>query len=299
MSVADIWKAKAQKVFKITTSEVTKTGALHEKDGVPNQDASFSLMWPGKRLATPKGRRPAATANGIFAIGVFDGHGDDGHTASKIASEVAQQTLSRLFTSSYNKGKVEDYLKLTFEVMSNRLDEHACAVDNGTTATIAIVYDSVVVIAHCGDSCGLLISSQNDSARARSRHVTPMHRPSLELEAERIKVAGGLIVEGYVVDKETKKKGIAISRTIGDRDMHKNGCISVPEIETLPLEPTDIAIVIASDGLWDCEGLTVRNALEAVKTGNFDPAMINRLLLNYALPSGPSDDCTIATMVFG
>lgn len=297
MSVADIWKGRTKKVVQITTDTVTVIGEFHKKDGVPNQDTSFSLMLPGKRLATPKGPRALVTADGIFAIGVFDGHGDDGHVASKMASEVAQQTLSRLFSSDYTQGRIEHYLKLTFEVMSNTLAEHPCSEDSGTTATIAIVYDSEVVIAHCGDSCGLFMSCENAGARARSRYVTQMHRPALEPEAERIKSAGGLLIDGYVVDKETKKKGIAVTRTIGDTDMQKNGCISVPEVMSLALEPTDIAITLATDGLWDCDGLTVRDVLTDVKTGDGDPVEINRLLLGHTLPAGPSDDCTVVTMV--
>lgn len=298
MGVTNIWKSKLRRRRKVRANKVTKTGALHEKDGVPNQDSSFIILWPGKRLATPKGPRSLATAAGIFMIGIFDGHGDDGHTASELASEVAQRTLKRLFSSDYKRGKIHHYLRLTFEIMSHTLNNHPCSEDSGTTASIAVVYDSEVVLAHCGDSCGLVISSENEGACARARFVTPMHRTAFETEADRIKLAGGILMDGYVVDKETKKKGIAVTRTIGDRDMHKNGCISEPEIQVLELKPTDIAITLATDGLWDCDGLVVRDVLTAAKDGDGDPTAINKLLLEHALPSGPSDDCTIATMVF-
>lgn len=283
----------------MVSDAVTTVGTLHVGDNTPNQDASFTMICPGARLASKKGDPGKATTNGIYGVGVFDGHGDDGHTASAIACKLAKETLTRLFTSDYKHGKIDHYLRLTFEIMSNALDEHPCSEDSGTTATIAIVYDSEVVIAHCGDSCGLVVSATGSAAaRPRARYVTPMHRTAYETEAERIRKAGGLVMEGYVVDKETKRKGIAVTRTLGDRDMHKNGCTSCPEIYSMRLLPTDTAIVLASDGLWDCEGVLVRDVLTAVSDCEYDPVILNQSLLRLATATGPSDDCTIGSLVF-
>lgn len=285
--------------FDVASDAVTTIGSLHVSDKTPNQDASFTMMFPGARLASKKGNPGKATVNGIYGVGVFDGHGDDGHTASEIACKLAKETLSRLFTSDYEHGKVDHYLRLTFEIISNALDAHPCSEDSGTTATIAIVYDSEIVIAHCGDSCGLVVSASGSAAtRPKARYVTPMHRTAYEREAQRIKKAGGLIMEGYVVDKVTKRKGIAVTRTLGDRDMHRNGCTPLPEIQVVKLLPTDTAIVLATDGLWDCEGVLVRDVLHAVSDGQYDPVRINQTLLNIATATGPSDDCTIGALVF-
>jgi serine/threonine protein phosphatase PrpC len=285
--------------FQVVADAVTTIGTLHDGDKVPNQDASFTLLSPGARLQSAKPRPGRATSNGIYGIGVFDGHGDDGHTASKIACQLAKDTLQRLFTSDYKHGKIEHYLRLTFEIMSNALNAHPCSEDSGTTATIAIVYDGEIVIAHCGDSCGLVVSASGAAAtRPNARYVTPMHRTAYERESARIKESGGLMLEGYVVDKVTKRKGIAVTRTLGDRDMRKNGCIPLPEIRKMALHPTDTAITVATDGLWDCEGLVVRHVLEAVEKSGLDPARINQKLLSLATATGPSDDCTIATLVF-
>jgi serine/threonine protein phosphatase PrpC len=299
MLLSELLHPAPRRKFAVSADALTVIGSLHTADGVPNQDASFTMTWPGVGLASRKrqGRSPGATTDGIYGIGVFDGHGDAGHTASRMACQLAKETLNRLFTSDYRDGRVEHYVRLTFEILSNALDAHPCSEDSGTTATIAIVHDSEVVIGHCGDSCGLLISSGSAGARGTARYVTPMHRTAYETERARIDRAGGLVMEGYVVDKETKNKGISVTRTLGDRDMHKNGCISIPEIQVLKLLPTDRAISVATDGLWDCEGVVVRDVLEAVRQGAKDPAAVNQLLMNLTTPSGPSDDCTIATMV--
>lgn len=299
MVFGGLLKTPARKQFTVTADTVTKTGALHESDKIPNQDMSFTMLQPRSRLAAKKGPPGPATTQGIYSVGVFDGHGDDGHTASKIACDVAKKTLRRLFECDNEHGKIEDYLRLTFQLMSNELNAHPCSIDSGTTATIAVVYDSEIVIAHCGDSCGLVISASGAAARKpQARHVTDMHRPESFDERQRIEAAGGLVMEGYVVDKVTKRKGIAVTRTLGDRDMHKSGCTSEPVISTLQLQPTDTAITLATDGLWDCEGVVVQDVMDAVKAGDLDPTHINQSLLDTAAATGPSDDCTIATLVF-
>lgn len=296
MGFFDLFRPKSRRKFNVAAEAVSVTGALHKADGVPNQDTSFTMLWPRKRLASRKGAPGQASCDGIFVVGVFDGHGDEGHTASALACTLAQESLTRLFLSDYKDGKMEDYLRLVFELMGNRLDKDPCSDDSGTTATIAIVYDSEVTVGHVGDSCGILISSKTGYSRPSARHVTPMHRTLYPTEAARIERAGGLIMDSYVVDKETKRKGISVTRTLGDRDMHKNGCISVPEIQTLRLEPSDIAIIVATDGLWDVEGFVVRDVLTAAQEQ--DPQVINQLLMNQATESGPADDCTIATLTF-
>lgn len=293
MGVVDLFRPKPRRKFDITAEVTTVTGSLHENDQVPNQDRAFRLLFPGKRLAAKKGIPGLASCDGIFVMGVFDGHGEEGHKASALACSFAQETLQKLFSSDYKDGNMQDYLRLTFELMSNLLFKDSCSDDSGTTATIAILYDSELVIGHVGDSCGIVIS-KNGYSRPNARHVTPMHRTIYPTEASRIESAGGLIIDGYVVDKETRRKGISVTRTLGDRDMHKNGCIAVPDIHVLRLDSNDICIILATDGLWDVEGLVVRDVLTAAQ--EHDALVINQLLLNQAMKSGPKDDCTIATM---
>lgn len=282
----------------ILSGTISHTGAMHKNDGIPNQDASFVLSFPC--VCSPRKLERHCDQHAlksIYAVGVFDGHGDDGHVASSLASESAQTTLKRLFSSDYRDAQVSDYLKLTFEIMANALNCHPCGKSSGTTATIAIVYKSEVTIGHVGDSCAVVLASHGFRNRFFARYISSMHRPDLETERERIKHAGGIIQGGYVVDKVAKNKGIAVTRTIGDIDMRKNGCISVPQIKTMPLLPSDRAIVLATDGLWDAEGVLLRDVFNALISSQNSPQKFTEALMNTASKSGPSDDCTIAALI--
>ena len=44
---------------------------------------------------------------------------------------------------------------------------------------------------------------------------------------------------------------IQVTRCLGDRQLRRHGLISEPEIQIHQIGPSDNAIVMASDGLWD------------------------------------------------
>jgi len=82
--------------------------------------------------------------------------------------------------------------------------------------------------------------------------------------------------------------------------MHQFGCISEPEVKEFALSEHDVAIVLASDGLWDAEGVVVGDVLKAATLSNRkEPRNLCEALLKKARSGGgPSDDCTIACMTF-
>lgn len=291
----------SQRTLHVDTAEVTRLGVLHERDGLPNQDSSFSMQLPGTRTKPKRsiaGQR--ANAHGVYIIGVFDGHGDTGECASEIASRAAQDYLRQNLLVEDDPEMVEETLVQTFEHMAAAVNAHPCSEDSGTTGTIAVVCNGEIYIAHAGDSAALVISSPSGSGRERARYVTPMHRTIYESERNRIVKAGGLVMEGYVVDKATKAKGIGVTRTIGDSDMLKNGCIPTPEVKRLPLRTGDMSVVIATDGLWDVEGLVIGDVLKATRETRSEGAAerLAQSLMDIAVQTGPSDDCTICTMTF-
>lgn len=82
--------------------------------------------------------------------------------------------------------------------------------------------------------------------------------------------------------------------------MTQFGCISEPEIKHLKLTKDDLALVVASDGMWDAEKLSMRSVLQAASMKNRrEPKKLCEKLLKLAqADGGPSDDCTIACMSF-
>lgn len=118
----------------------------------------------------------------------------------------------------------------------------------GSTACVAMVRNSQLVVANAGDS--RCVISRNGQAYNLSRD----HKPELEAERERILKAGGYIQMGRV------NGTINLSRAIGDMEFKQNKFLSPdkqmltanPDVNTVELCDDDDFLVLACDGIWDC-----------------------------------------------
>ncbi|KAG6421091.1 hypothetical protein SASPL_117640 [Salvia splendens] len=111
----------------------------------------------------------------------------------------------------------------------------------GSTAAVAIVCSTHIIVANCGDSRTVL-----------NRGKVPMplsvdHKPNREDECARIEAAGGKVInwDGYRVSGV-----LAVSRSIGDRYLRPY-VVADPEVMFVPRTKEDECLIIASDGLWD------------------------------------------------
>ncbi|KAJ4762210.1 Protein phosphatase 2C [Rhynchospora pubera] len=111
----------------------------------------------------------------------------------------------------------------------------------GSTAVVAVICSSHIIVANCGDSRAVL---------CRGKLPMPLsvdHKPNREDEYARIEADGGKVIQwnGYRVFGV-----LAMSRSIGDRYL-KPWIIPVPEVTVLPRARDDECLILASDGLWD------------------------------------------------
>lgn len=111
----------------------------------------------------------------------------------------------------------------------------------GSTAVVAVVCSSHIIVANCGDSRAVL---------CRGKEPVPLsvdHKPNREDEYARIEAAGGKVIQwnGYRVFGV-----LAMSRSLGDRYL-KPWIIPDPEVTFLPRAKEDECLILASDGLWD------------------------------------------------
>ncbi|KAK4483673.1 hypothetical protein RD792_010874 [Penstemon davidsonii] len=197
-------------------------------------------------------------------FGVYDGHGGcqvanycREHLHSTLAKEIeiAKESLLHIEIGEHNWK--EQWIKIFLNCFQKLDDQvggfNACDVaprpplpavapeSVGSTAVVAIVCSTHIIVANCGDSRAVL---------NRGKVPTPLsldHKPNRDDECARIEAAGGKVInwDGYRVSGV-----LAVSRSIGDRYLRPY-VIADPEIMFVPRVKEDECLILASDGLWD------------------------------------------------
>ncbi|KAJ0971375.1 hypothetical protein J5N97_019334 [Dioscorea zingiberensis] len=111
----------------------------------------------------------------------------------------------------------------------------------GSTAVVAVICSSHIIVANCGDSRAVLCRGKQPLA------LSVDHKPNREDEYARIESEGGKVIQwnGYRVFGV-----LAMSRSIGDRYL-KPWIIPDPEVTIVQRAREDECLILASDGLWD------------------------------------------------
>ncbi|KAI9074312.1 hypothetical protein K1719_043735 [Acacia pycnantha] len=212
-------------------------------------------------------------------FGVYDGHGGcqvanycREHLHSVLIEEIeaAGTSFGENWQEHWKKALCKCFQRVDDESGSEPLAPETV----GSTAVVAILSQTHIIVANCGDSRAVL---------CRGKEAIPLsadHKPNREDEWARIEAAGGRVIQwnGYRV-----LGVLAVSRSIGDRYL-KPWIIPEPEIEFILREKNDECLILASDGLWDV--MTNKEACQAAR---------NRILLwhkNMAMtcPSKGSKD---------
>ncbi|EER08629.1 protein phosphatase 2c, putative [Perkinsus marinus ATCC 50983] len=248
---------------------------------------------------------------GLFAI--FDGHG--GKEVALFCARHFPKCLSSL--KEYKEGDVKEsmrkaYLKIDemmespqyreelLELMrfgdgpssndssdeetemrkrTERLPMHELTQAGCTATACHIVYNKAITIANAGDSRVVLCRGGKDGTRVVP--LTEDHKPDLEEEAERIRNAGGIVMQGRV------NGNLNLTRAIGDLSYKQDHNLKPeeqmitanPDVSTIPITEEDQFLVLGCDGIWeilDTEGVVnyvrplVRRARLLRKEGHVD-----------------------------
>jgi len=200
-------------------------------------------------------------------MGVMDGHDKDGAVISEhVPCELPRRLSDKLSTSN------DEALLPTNDVVVAAIKEAFCEthyslpddIVGGSTASIVLQWGSKLYIANVGDSVTLVAVC--NSKKVNGMYQTRVDRPSLSEERERIQQMGGRVssCERVMYQDESSgqswKPGVAMSRSIGDRDMI--GVIPEPLVDVLDMrellcnngdaEDSYILSVCATDGMSDC-----------------------------------------------
>ncbi|KAI6679925.1 hypothetical protein NL676_033806 [Syzygium grande] len=188
-------------------------------------------------------------------FGVYDGHGGlqvANYCRERVHSALAEEI--EFFRDHLTNGNFMDgcqelwrkaftncFVKVDAEVSGKASTEPVAPETVGSTAVVAIICSSHIVVANCGDSRAVLYRGKEPIA------LSVDHKPNREDEYARIEAAGGKVIQwnGHRVFGV-----LAMSRSIGDRYL-KPWIIPEPEVLFVPRTREDECLVLASDGLWD------------------------------------------------
>ncbi|XP_050381780.1 protein phosphatase 2C 16-like [Argentina anserina] len=164
-----------------------------------------------------------------------------------IMGETQQVKWEKAFTTCFQSvddevgGKASIGINGSSEDASGPSFEPVAPETVGSTAVVALVCSSHIIVANCGDSRAVL---------CRGKQAVPLsvdHKPNREDEYARIEASGGKVIQwnGHRVFGV-----LAMSRSIGDRYL-KPWIIPDPEVMIVPRARDDELLILASDGLWD------------------------------------------------
>jgi serine/threonine protein phosphatase PrpC len=174
-----------------------------------------------------------------------DGHGPNGHFASKFCCDTIMHLLEQWMSSAREEDltdeKIKQLLILSFTEAHLRMQTNEEDIRfykySGTTMVVALVRKCTLYIANLGDSRGFLASQVG--VKLVTSLVSKDHKPDDPEEKKRIEGTGG-VVNAFTEDdgtlsgparvwnKHQTEPGLATSRSLGDLLAHKYGVIPVP-----------------------------------------------------------------------
>ena len=215
-----------------------------------------------------------------FFGAVFDGH------HGKQAAEFAAHNLHKYLGLALEDGKdPEMAMKDAFVITDKKLEEEFAGEeyeDAGAAALAALIDGKKAYIAHVGDVRAVLVRGDSEE------RLSEDHKPENPKEKARVEAAGGKVYQrarlklpdgsvvetndwinpqvkrefslrgARVTDKDAvrvylpgeKGGGISMSRSLGDA-WAKEALTPEPEVMSFEIEPGDLKLIIACDGVWN------------------------------------------------
>lgn len=232
--------------FSSSSPEIgSKTECSNRKE---NQDACFSLV----------------LSPGIVCAAVFDGHGKQGKLAAELSAKIMLAKIKITITKDFmekmliliSKELTDLFAQVQKELRDVEIDGKIINLKwSGCTATVVFLHKFRGIIANVGDSECMIFSKTDD--KVTHKVLTKQHRADVHDEKKRVESSQGKVINGRIYYKDIKMPGLMISRTMGDFGAHIDlGVSCEPFVNEFKLNRKDLAMVLASDGLWDFVSLT-------------------------------------------
>ncbi|KAI9900773.1 hypothetical protein N3K66_005035 [Trichothecium roseum] len=180
-------------------------------------------------------------------FGVFDGHGGD--KVALFAGENIHNIIMKQDSfkqANYAQSLKDGFLATDRAILNDPKYEEEVS---GCTACVSLIAGNKLYLGNAGDSRGVI------GIKGRAKPLSQDHKPQLETEKNRITAAGGFVDFGRV------NGNLALSRAIGDFEFKKSAELSpenqivtaYPDVEEHDLTDEDEFMVLACDGIWDCQ----------------------------------------------
>lgn len=211
-----------------------------------------------------------ATPHGLFAA-VYDGHGGV-RVADRAAADLHRAVLRALQAGL----EPSDAFRRGFAELEAMTADEEC----GSTVAALLLTGVTVATAHVGDSRVVRVG------RAEVEGLTRDHRLDAPGERARVLRMGAGLDPPYVIRGDL---GLMMTRSLGDRWFRPVGVIAEPEVGRHPMGADDVALVAATDGIWDVLGLD--DAARVVRQAATAQAAA-QTLVDTALAAGAHDNVT-------
>jgi len=193
---------------------------------------------------------------------VYDGHGGNGRLvaewlAGHMPSLIKQTVSWGEGPKGYSRRLKEVFQEADSRLYKSNIDCHT----SGSTATVALLDGTDLVLASCGDSRAVLARATEGGGGLQAVELSVDHKPTSFWEKVRIYANGAYLRrlrDGAGVKYGPKRvwlrgeqyPGLAMSRSIGDHCL-RGAVVPKPDVTVTSLGPQDRFVLLASDGLWD------------------------------------------------
>jgi len=204
----------------------------------------------------------------LFAI--LDGHGENGHLVSQLASKyiikkftnITNEFIDTDIETIYEFFKKSDFQKIIdifLEIDKEIIEQKKFDINlSGTTCVLVIQLGNHLICSNIGDSRAILIYDED-----KIFELSHDSKPNVPEEEKRINMMGGMVTQAkdedgekigpyrvYIKDKD--QPGLAMSRSFGDKKAKSCGVIPYPDIIEYSLFNNDCKyMVLCSDGVWE------------------------------------------------
>ena len=215
-----------------------------------------------------------ATPHGLY-VAVYDGHGGD-----RVAERAAAELHLAVIRARQAGLEPADALRRAFA----ELETMTANEESGSTVAAFLLAGGAVITAHVGDSRVMRVG------RASAEALTRDHRIEAADERARVLAMGARLEPPYVVRGD---HGLMMTRSLGDRWFRPVGVIAEPEVRRHAIASDDVALVAATDGVWDV--LELDQAADVARRAATAPTAA-QALVEAALAAGAHDNVTTVVL---